>query len=70
MKWRFWAFAIWLAVTAVLLLIALSDYVFGESTGRQLLTRAVLILVWPLAMMSSSGRVLMFNLMSKTGKGV
>ena len=58
---RYLPFTLWVAITVVFILYAVSDVVFGKSTSGQLLTRIALSLVWPVALLSSSGRALLLN---------
>ena len=58
---RYWPFTLWVAITVVFIVYAVSDVIFGKSTARQLLTRVALSLVWPIALLSSSGRALLLN---------
>lgn len=62
MRYPFIAYA---AITLVILLVVLSDFVFGDSTWGRLWRRVLLAFVWPLAMLSSSGRAVLFTNGSK-----
>lgn len=59
MRWRL--FAVWLAVTAVLVLMALSEQLFGRGDLRRFGERVLLALVWPLALLSPAGRARLFG---------
>ena len=59
MRWRI--FAIWAAITVVIMAMALSDFIFNKSDARKLGLRLALAIVWPLALMSSAGRNLLFK---------
>ena len=58
---RYLPFTLWVAISVVLMVFAVSDHLFGKSSSRQLLKRIVLSLVWPLALLSSAGRAILFN---------
>jgi hypothetical protein len=58
---RYLPFTLWVAISVVFIAYAISDVVFGHSTARQLLVRTALALVWPVALLSSSGRALLLN---------
>ena len=62
--WRL--FALWLGVTAVIVAMALSDFLFGNRDPRRLGLRVLLAFAWPIAALSRSGRDILFNL----GKGL
>jgi len=59
MRWRL--FAAWVAVTVVLVLMAVSDCLFGKGDLKQLGERVLLALVWPLALLSAAGRARLFR---------
>jgi hypothetical protein len=59
MRWRL--FAAWAAVTVVLILMAISDHLFGTRDIRRLGERLLLAFVWPLAILSPSGRARLFS---------
>lgn len=59
MRWRL--FAVWVAVTAVLILMAVSELVFGRGDLRRFGERVLLALVWPLALLSPAGRAKLFG---------
>jgi hypothetical protein len=54
--------AAWVAVTVVLILMAVSDQLFGKSDLRRLGERILLALVWPLAILSPAGRSRLFRM--------
>lgn len=58
---RYLPFTLWVGISVVFIVYAVSDMVFGHSTARQLLARMALALVWPVALLSSSGRALLLN---------
>jgi hypothetical protein len=58
---RYLPFALWAAITIVLVLIALSDFFFGKSGARLFAVRIGLALIWPLALLSSAGRSILFR---------
>lgn len=61
---RYIPFFLWIGGTVTLLLLILSDFIFGRGRPATLLKRAALALVWPVAALSRPGRELLF----KTGK--
>ncbi len=58
---RYIPFFLWIGGTVTLLLLILSDFVFGRGQPATLLKRAALALVWPLAALSRPGRELLFR---------
>jgi hypothetical protein len=58
---RYLPFALWGAITIVLVLIALSDFLFGKSGVKLFGLRIALALIWPLALLSSAGRSILFR---------
>lgn len=62
MRWL--PFALWVAITVVLVAIMLSDFFFGKGDAKRLSIRIALAFVWPFAALSRPGRDLLFN----TGK--
>jgi hypothetical protein len=58
---RYLPFALWSAITIVLVLIALSDFLFGKSGVKLLGIRIGLALIWPLAILSAAGRSILFR---------
>jgi len=58
---RYLPFALWGAITIVLLLIAVSDLLFGKSGAKLFGMRVALALIWPLAVLSSAGRSILFR---------
>lgn len=59
MRWRI--FALYVAITVVLMAICASDFFFGKGEGRKLGVRLGLCLIWPLAGLSRAGRDLLFK---------
>jgi uncharacterized BrkB/YihY/UPF0761 family membrane protein len=59
MRWRL--IAAWAAVTVVLIFMAISDHIFGVRDSSRLGQRLLLALVWPLAILSPSGRARLFS---------
>lgn len=59
MRWR--VFAVWAAITVVFMAIAVSDLLFGKSDAKKFGLRLALAVVWPLALLSSAGRELLFK---------
>lgn len=59
MRWR--VFAVWAAITVVFMAIAVSDLLFGKSDAKKFGLRLALSVVWPLALLSSAGRELLFK---------
>ena len=62
---RYLPFALWGAITIVLILIGLSDLIFGKSGLRLFAIRVALAIVWPLAILSASGRSILFRAVGK-----
>jgi hypothetical protein len=62
---RYLPFALWGAITIVLILIALSDLLFGKSGVKLFGLRVALALVWPLALLSAAGRSILFRAVGK-----
>jgi hypothetical protein len=62
---RYLPFALWGAITVVLILVALSDLVFGTSGIRLFGIRIALALIWPLAILSAAGRSILFRAVGK-----
>jgi hypothetical protein len=62
---RYLPFALWGAITVVLILVALSDLVFGKSGIRLFGIRIALALIWPLAILSAAGRSILFRAVGK-----
>lgn len=62
---RLLTFSLLISITGVLILIVLSDYIFGDVNLRTTGKRLGLVLVWPLAVLSRPGRELLFNYGSK-----
>lgn len=62
---RYLPFALWGAITLALLLIALSDFLFGKSGAKLLGMRVGLAIIWPLAILSSAGRSILFRAVGK-----
>jgi hypothetical protein len=58
---RYLPFALWAAITVVLVLVALSDFLFGKSGAKLLGMRVLLSLIWPLAILSAAGRSILFR---------
>lgn len=58
---RYLPFAIYAAVTVVILGIVLSDFFFGRADVKRLAIRVALAFIWPLAALSRPGRDLLFN---------
>lgn len=53
---RYYLFILYVAISIVLALWALSDCVYGSSSFRKLAVRLVLCLIWPFALLSEAGR--------------
>jgi hypothetical protein len=53
---RYLPFALWAAITVVLIAMSLSSFLFGSLQARQLAINVVLALVWPIALLSGAGR--------------
>lgn len=64
MRWRI--FSIWVAITVVIMAFAVSDFLFNKTDARRLGLRLALACVWPLALLSSAGRELLF----RSGRGL
>jgi len=62
---RYLPFALWGAITIVLILIALSDLIFGKSGLRLFGIRLALSVIWPLAILSAAGRNILFRAVGK-----
>jgi hypothetical protein len=62
---RYLPFALWGAITIVLILVALSDLVFGKSGIRLFGLRIALSVIWPLAILSAAGRSILFRAVGK-----
>jgi hypothetical protein len=62
---RYLPFALWGAITIVLILIALSDLIFGKSGLRLFGIRLALAVIWPLAILSAAGRNILFRAVGK-----
>lgn len=62
MRWQL--IAVWAAVTVVLMLMAISDFAFGQRDAKKLGICLALAVFWPIAALSSRGRELLF----RTGK--
>jgi hypothetical protein len=58
---RYLPFTRWVAITAVLVIAAVSEFVFGRSGIRRLGLRVALSLVWPLALFSRAGREVLLS---------
>lgn len=53
---RWMAFYLWLAISISLAGWALSEFIFGATSSKRLVLRILCALVWPIAMLSQSGR--------------
>jgi hypothetical protein len=62
---RYLPFALWGAITIVLILIGLSDLIFGKSGLRLFGIRLLLAVIWPLAILSAAGRNILFRAVGK-----
>jgi len=58
---RYVLFLLWASITLFLIVTAISDFIFGRHDAGRLLTRIVISLVWPLAILSAAGRDFLFN---------
>lgn len=58
---RYLLFALYVSSLITMILMVLSDFFFGHSSGRDLGRRLLLVLVWPIAILSRAGRVILFN---------
>lgn len=59
MRWL--PFVLWIAVTVVLIMVVLSDFLFGKGDAKRLGIRIALAFVWPLAALSRPGRDVLFK---------
>ena len=62
---RYLPFALWGAITIVLILIAVSDLLFGKSGLKLFGMRVGLALIWPIAILSAAGRSILFRAVGK-----
>jgi hypothetical protein len=58
---RYTLFAFWCAITFVWMCIVLSDFVFNRISVGLFAARLALVLIWPLAILSSAGRNVLFK---------
>jgi hypothetical protein len=58
---RIFPIVLWLAGSFSAIVFVSSDYFFGHRPARQYLQSLVLSLVWPIALLSASGRQLLLN---------
>ena len=58
---RWFAFAVWVAITFGFAMWAFSEFIFGSGSGKRLLLRLLCSLVWPIAILGESGRKFLFS---------
>jgi len=61
LRWKL--FAIYFAGTVLLLMMALSAWLFGNSGFKLFMKRVGFCFIWPLAMLSKDGRNVLFKIM-------
>lgn len=59
MRWML--LPIWIAITAVLVIIVASDSLFAKKRDPRLGMRFLLCLVWPIALLTKAGREVLFK---------
>ena len=63
LRWKLFPF--YIAGTLVLLLMSLSAWLFGDSGFKLFAKRVGFCFIWPLAMLSKSGRNVLFEIVFK-----
>lgn len=62
LKIRYLAFYLWVGVTAWMALTVAADHFFGtETTRKRTAVRFLLVVLWPLAILSRRGRDILFK---------